>query len=259
MTAHAYWGLMLWSRGTGCAVAELQLRTTPSGASATTGGSAGASGADSGYAAAQAFDGDTATAWALTGAGALRLSYAFGAPVAITEVYLRMPGAASGRPGSSHAPGLAFIVYSDDGNNWRYGNGLANLTALGDDGEATFAVSDALPAMAVQDVHWVDQRFPWPESSVAVRELSWSFDHADGGSYRLAGTDVIDATPVVPIASKVSVYNQRTNRLVAVRFTEAGVGTWEVRGLAPGDYRVVASDLARLYDPVARDGVAAVP
>jgi hypothetical protein len=243
MATHSYWGLLMTARpgsGSGCAVANMQMRTTVSGAQAATGGTASGT-STGGNVAANAFDANSATFFynGTTPSTGVRLSYEFPTPVSIVEMAVEFGGAAATYPGATFGPAAMWVQWSDDGTNWFYGGGHVDGSVLGNSDTVAFLTSDALPVQRV-----------------AGQSLSW--DAQDSGAYRVAGTVAIDGTPISLVSRRVRLFHQLSGRLVRETWSAAD-GTFAFEGLALDKYLVVTQDHTSAYDPVARDQVVAVP
>lgn len=266
MAAHRYWGLLILARagsGNGVGVAEVEMRASAGGADQCTGGAA--SGASSfGQVAANAFDNDAATIWhnAGTGGDAIRLSYDFGTPVSVAEVFVRnvaATGSGTGFPGSTYGPGMCWVVWSDDGTSWELTDAVANLTALGNAEAATIAVTDAVPGAAAAGGS-ISFGTGWPAGAPSARPVGGFIRHdtVDGGPYRVAGTVAIDGTPTTPVRRRVRLFHRLSGRLVREVWS-AEDGAFEFTKIAAGEYVVMSDDYTRTYNAVVADAVMAVP
>lgn len=262
MTAHRYWALLVTARpgtGNGVAIAEVAMRATSGGANIATGGTAG--GVDNvGHPPAQAFDGNTATEWrnGATGGLPVRLSYDFGSPVSVAEVVVTVPDAASPYHGGTYGPAACWMQWSDDGTTWRYGSPAADLSGLGDGASATLgSVSDTQPGARQAGT---TQRLAPGVTSVQGRYQArlLRYDAADSGPYRLAGTVVIDGTPVTPASRRVRLFDVVSGRMVRQMWS-ATDGTYEFSKLRAGPWMVVVDDYTMTYEADAATQVMAVP
>jgi len=116
--SHAYWRFVGRSGQaiTTIALAEMEMRATPSGADQCSGGTATASTTLSTNVASNAFDNNNATYWAhnsATEANYAWLKYAFAAPVEVAEIKIRARADAA-----TSAPTYFSIQYSDDDTVW---------------------------------------------------------------------------------------------------------------------------------------------
>ena len=265
MAAHRYWGLLFTPRagsGNGISLAEVEMRASTGGADLCTGGTAGGL-STGGQVPANAFDDNNATLWYYGAASPnVRLTYDFGTPVSVVEVFVRnaaISGSGSGFPGTTYGPAGCWVQWSDDGTAWSYGPPATDLSGLGNDGTATITgVSDAVPPARLDggESHILTS---WPPTGLVYRGLGTvaRLDAVDGGAYRVAGTVAIDGTPAVPVRRRVRLLHERTGRLVREAWS-AEDGTFEFAGLALAEYIVLTDDHTRLYNAVVADKVTAV-
>lgn len=267
MAAHRHWALLVTARtgsGNGVGLAEVEMRASPGGADQCSGGSAG--GASSfGQVPANAFDNNDATIWhnASTGGLAVRLSYDFGAPVDVAEIFVRNPaatGGGTGFPGVTYGPAACWVQWSDDGTIWQYGGPASDLSGLGNAASATISgVSDTLPGAQVGgSAVGAIPALPPASGAGSVRGSDFRFDAADGGAFRVAGTVKIDGSPAMPVARRVRLFDVISGRLIRATWS-ATDGSFSFEKIRAGEYLVVSDDYTRTYNAVVADRVMAVP
>lgn len=254
MAAHRYWALLVTARpgsGNGVGLAEVEMRATSGGADQCSGGTAG--GASSfGQVPANAFDNDDATIWhnASTGGNPVRLSYDFGSPVTVTEVFVRIPaasGSGTGFPGVTYGPAACWVQWSDDGTAWKFGGPATDLSGLGNAASTTIeSVNDTEP---VPRVVGLSLRLAPGVPAVPFRRLGalHRYDSADGGPYRVAGTVVIDGTPATPASRRVRLFDKISGRLVREQWSAAD-GTFEFAKVRVGPWLLVVDDYTLTYE-----------
>lgn len=82
-------------------------------------------------------------------------------------------------------------------------------------------------------------------------------DPADAGPYRVAGTVVIDGTPVTPARRRVRLFDVVRGRLVRETWSAAD-GTYTFSQLRAGPWMVVVDDYTMTYEADAATQVLAV-
>lgn len=120
--AHKYWRIIMFGVGTvgtnnAYSMSELQMRSSPSGATLCTGGTASAGETYTTVTPANAFDGNTTTAWGSTNKTLSNwLCYSFASPVSISTLAIT----AQNNSGYGQTPADFALQFSDDGTNWNF-------------------------------------------------------------------------------------------------------------------------------------------
>lgn len=267
MAAHRYWALLVTARtgsGNGVGLAEVQMRGTPGGADLCTSGTASGIGSF-GKVAANAFDDDDATIWhnASTGGLAVRLSYDFGAPVDVVEIFVRNPaatGSGAGFPGVTYGPAACWVQWSDDGTAWQFGGPASDLSGLGNAADQTISgVNDiASGAQVIGLAVGVTPVLAPDVGAGSAQGQAFLHDAADGGAFRVAGTVKIDGTPATPVARRVRLFDVISGRLIRQTWSALD-GSFSFERIRAGEYLVVSDDYTRTYNAVVADRVMAVP
>lgn len=259
MAAHRFWALLVKARpaaGAGVSVAEVEMRATAGGADQCAGGTA--SGTSSlGHVAANAFDNSNASFWynGATGGQAARLSYEFSSAVNVVEVWVRLPGAAAAYPGATYGPAACQLQWSDDGTVWAHALGAADLSALGNDGEATLGpVSDAPPQTRLLDglarlVGYMPPGQPTTRLSVAALR----YDPVDGGTYSITSDVAISGTPDEPVQRQVLLFEATSMRLVRSTWSDPVTGAYAFPNLKLQTYLALSRDITGYYNAAVAD------
>lgn len=264
MAAHRYWALGLSARpgsGNGVSVAEVEMRASPGGADLCVGGTAG--GTFTTGVAANAFDDNTSTYCyhGATGGLHVRLSYDFGSPVSVVELWLRVPGAGT-HNGTTYGPAHCRVEWSDDGAAWRIGSVAFDAGGLVNDGAMTVGgISDVPPGGVELAPMGRLITFPptWPGS---VRPLALQLlrrvDY--GGLGRIAGTVSIKGAPNVPVRRRVRLIREVDGLCVAEQWSDPATGAYDFTGFDPAiTYTVLAYDGPRVFRAVLADAVLPTP
>jgi hypothetical protein len=246
MAAHRYWGLQMLARpgsGNGLSLAEVEMRGSPGGADLCVGGTASGE-SNFGYVADNVFDNSNSTVWynGATGGAYVRLSYDFGSPVNVAEIWVRN-SPATPYAGATYGPSHTRVQWSDDGTVWRIGTPSFVLDDLGNDDEFTLT--------GVSDTPAAGESLAAPES-LALYSLSWPVvfnaipEDARLNPPQLFGTrglsGVVDYITTPAAGRIVRAYDKRSGILLR-ETTTAGDGTYSFPDLlGDRDYYVVALD-----------------
>lgn len=262
MAAHRYWrALCTRSAFSLASIAELTLRTVADGAQAATGGTAYASSVTTTFTAAKAFDGvigaggNGTNAWESlsTGAGDEWVAYDLGAgnEKDIVEVSVSLFVESTG-----YIPLRVTIQWSDDGTNWTsMSPALTPSTAAY--ANYTYAITaTAAPRLKAKRAR-LNPGWPSPTALHArATTKRYRYDALDGGAFlRIAGTVKLDASPDVPVARRVRLFEQSTGRCVRETWSDPVTGAYEFKLLKNQRYFVVTTDHTESYNAVIKDNV----
>lgn len=247
MAAHRYWAISTFARsgsGNGVSVAELEMRGTPGGPTLCVGGTA-SGGGDFGQTANLAFDGSASTHWhnAATGGVAVRLSYDFGAPVTVVEMFVRNvaasgSGYAGSYPGTTYGPAFTRVQWSDDGTTWKLGGPCVDLSLLGN--------AEAYTLGGVVDYIGYVGRIP-PDPV---------YRYHYGGLGRIVGTTKIKGTPNTPVRRRVRLIREIDGVCVGERWSDPVTGAYAFNGFDPALlYTVIVYDGPRVFRAAVQDAV----
>ena len=264
MAAHRSWRALV-SRGNSSIVAigELTLRTVAGGAQAATGGTAYASSVwGAGFEAAKAFDGVVGAGGGGTNCwesaasfqgGDEWVAYDFGAgnEKDIVEVIV-----ATFVESTSYIPARILMQWSDNGTNW-----VSMSPALTPTMSSFGTYTCALAAVTAPRQRRMMARVNpgWPNPAQLQRRLPskrLKHDANDGGAFfRVAGTVKLDASPDVPVARRVRLFEQSTGRCIRETWSDPTTGAYEFKLLKNQRYFVVSTDHTESYNAVIKDNL----
>ena len=267
MAAHRYWAISTFARsgsGNGVGIAEVEMRGSAGGANLCVGGTA--SGVSNfGQTPAMAFDGSASTHWhnAATGGLAVRLSYDFGTPVSVAEMFFRNvaasgAGYALSYPGSTYGPAFTRVEWSDDGIAWRLGGPASDLTPLGNAEATTIGPIVDFVSYAGLGRPASLQAFPptWPARIVGLTPPPPVYRAFWGGLGRIVGTTKIKGTPNTPVSRRVRLIREVDAVCVGERWSDPVTGAYAFNGFDPLQlYTVIVYDGPRVFRAAVQDAV----
>lgn len=261
MASYRYWGLRVYARTAEsqirCTLAEVDFRATIGGADLCTGGTPGSASSDAPTTPALLFDNDPATAWRRSATATVLVWYDFGVSTTVAQAWFKLPDAAAVWPGSTSGPEGVQVVGSNDGTLWFPLVSYA-LTSIADGAEYTVEVPASYDFRIAGRALVLDAGVTSDTGGGRVIGDSRSYDAADEGAFRVAGTVKIDGTPATPVARRVRLFDVISGRLIRQTWSALD-GSFSFERIRAGEYLVVSDDYTRTYNAVVADRVMAVP
>ena len=83
----------------------------------------------------------------------------------------------------------------------------------------------------------------------------YSVDRVDGGTLEISGSVYIDATPDIPVARRVRLYDLPSGRLIRETWSDPVTGAYRFAQIRAGIYTVIGYDHTGAFNAVVRDRV----
>lgn len=241
MAAHRYWRIFSRNNhgGSCTTICEVEMKTTPGGASVCTGGTPIRSSFQAGWEPTKAFDGiktgDQGWASANADIDGAWIGYDFGAGNDKEIVEISITSRGTGGASIQQSPRIFWFEFSDDNTTWYRIGGGEMAPAWGLNETRTYEVPTS--------VSYVLSHIPEFGSLQAglslIRPASFKLGYT-GGDAKFAGTVAPGIAPIE--GTQVRVFDAVT-RLPAGEGVTNSIGEWEVNGLRPHrEYFLVASN-----------------